>query len=99
MGKPTQQGETTMTRTTTPQLILEIMATRSGTTYLAREIGQILSNVYNRGASPKSISKQLLQLTTENPMIKRRQTTNKEKASFNCRFIYKWGLWDEPTET
>jgi len=67
------------------------MATRSGRVFLAREIGQHLDNIYNRQASPKSISKRLLQLTDEYPLLNRRPTDNDEKARYNCRFTYKWG--------
>lgn len=73
------------------------MAARSGTTLLAREIGHILYNVYNRAASPKSISKTLILLDQDHTMLNRRQTTNQEKAAYNCRYIYIHGKFHPET--
>ena len=74
-------------------LIVEVLAARSGTTMLAREIGHHLSTVYDRGISPKAISKRLRTLEDEYPMLNRKATTNREKALYNVRWIYKWGTW------
>lgn len=82
-----------MGRTTVEQLITEILASNSGTTFLAREIGHKLSETYGRQASPKSVSKRLLLLEEDYPMINRRPTTNREKAHYNCRYIYTWGTF------
>lgn len=87
-----------MGRIHTSSLITELMAARSGTAYLAREIAQILSTTYRRDASPKSISKTLILLEEDHEMMKRRETTNKEKALYNCRFLYKWGTFDRRDE-
>lgn len=80
-------------RADTNTLIAEVMAARSGTTMLAREIGHHLSTVYNRGLSPKAISKRLRTLEDEYPMLNRKATTNQEKALYNVRWIYLWGTW------
>jgi len=87
-----------MPRIQTDSLITELMAARSGITLLAREIGHILHTVYNRPASPKSISKTLILLDQDHTMLNRRQTTNQEKASYNCRYIYKWGHFNENSQ-
>ena len=78
-------------RIPTDDLVLELMAARSGTTYLAREIGYMLRDIYDRGASSKSISKTLILLDEDYPLMSRRETTNKEKSLYNCRYIYLWG--------
>ena len=75
----------------TDELVLEIMAARSGTMLLAREVSQILRTVYNKEASSKSISKSLILLDEDNDFMNRRETTNREKALFNCRYVYLWG--------
>ena len=84
-------------RITTDQLVLELMAARSGTTLLAREVKDILRETYNRGASAKSISKTLILLDEDYPMMNRRETTNPEKALYNCRYIYAWAKFDPET--
>ena len=86
-------------RVETNSLIVEVMATRSGTSMLAREIGHHLSTVYDRGISPKAISKRILSLEDQHPLLIRRATTNEEKALYNCRFIYKWGQWTKEEDT
>ena len=84
-------------RISTDQLVLELMAARSGTTLLAREIKDILRETYSRGASAKSISKTLILLDEDYPMMNRRETTNPEKALYNCRYIYLYGHFDPTT--
>ena len=86
-----------MPRIQTSSLITELLAARSGTAYLAREIAQILRNTYSRSASPKSISKTLILLEEDQTWIKRRETTNAEKAAYNCRYIYGWLKWNPET--
>lgn len=86
-----------MPRIATSSLITELMAARSGTAYLAREIGQILRRTYRRDASPKSISKTLILLEEDHELMKRRETTNAEKALYNCRYIYLHGHFDPET--
>ena len=81
----------------TDELVLEIMAARSGTMLLAREVSQILRSVYNKEASSKSISKSLILLDEDNDFMNRRETTNKEKALYNCRYVYAWGIFDPTT--
>ena len=73
------------------------MAARSGSMYLAREIGYMLRDIYDRGASSKSISKTLILLDEDYPMMNRRETTNKEKGLYNCRYIYMYGYFDPET--
>ncbi|GAG49131.1 unnamed protein product [marine sediment metagenome] len=82
-------------RASTDDLIVEVLAARSGTTMLAREIGHHLSTVYDRGISPKAISKRLRTLEDEYPLLNRKATTNKEKALYNVRWIYLWGYWSK----
>ena len=77
-------------RVTINDLIVELMAARSGTSLLAREIGHHLSHVYKRGLSSKAISKRIIILEDDYPLLNRRPTTNEEKARYNCRFIYGW---------
>jgi len=86
-----------MPRIPTDQLITELMAVRSGTTLLAREVASTLNQVYKRQASPKSISKTLILLDEDHEMLNRRQTTNQEKALYNCRYIYVYGYFDPET--
>ena len=86
-------------RVTTNNLIVEVMAARSGTSLLAREIGHHLSTVYNRGISPKAISKRILALEDDYPLLRRRPTTNDEKARYNCRYMYLWGNWTNKENT
>jgi len=86
-----------MTRVTTDRLILEVMATRSGTTFIAREIKELLRQTYDRGVSAKSVSKNLILLNEEHPMMSRRETTNQEKGLYNCRYIYAWANFDPKT--
>ena len=86
-----------MPRIPTSSLITELMAARSGTAYLAREIAYILRDTYQRGASPKSISKTLILLEEDHEMMKRRETTNAEKALYNTRYIYGWANFDPET--
>jgi len=81
----------------TDQLVLEIMAARSGTILLAREVSQILRTVYDKEASSKSISKSLVLLDEDHDFMNRRETTNREKALYNCRYIYAWGIFDPKT--
>jgi len=81
----------------TDELVLEIMAARSGTMLLAREVSQILRSVYNKEASSKSISKSLILLDEDNDFMNRRETTNKEKALYNCRYVYLFGYFDPIT--
>lgn len=84
-----------MPRVPTRLLITELMAARSGTALLAREVARILKDTYNRDTSPKSASKTLILLDEDHPMLNRRETTNKEKALYNCRYIYKWGNFEQ----
>jgi len=73
------------------------MAARSGTILLAREVQDILRTTYDRGASAKSISKTLILLDEDHDLMNRRETTNKEKALFNCRYMYLFGYFDPTT--
>ena len=84
-------------RIPTDQLVLELMAARSGTILLAREVQDILRTTYDRGASAKSISKTLILLDEDHDLMNRRETTNKEKALYNCRFVYLFGYFDPTT--
>jgi len=84
-----------MPRIPTSQLIAETMITRSGTTLLAREVAHTLRTTYNRQTSVKSISKTLLRLEDQYPLLNRRPTTNQEKARYNTRYIYLWGHFNE----
>jgi len=81
----------------TDDLVLEIMAARSGTMLLAREVSQILRTVYNKEASSKSISKSLILLDEDHEFMSRRETTNREKALYNCRYVYLWGNFSPTT--
>jgi len=92
---PNPRDDPQMPRITTATLITELLAARSGTIYLAREIAHILRNTYQRSASPKSISKTLILLEEDQPMVQRRKTTNKEKALYNTKFIYGHINFDE----
>ena len=69
------------------------MSARSGTEYIAREVGFMINRVYGRTASNKSISQMMIRLDDEHPMLNRRDTTDKEKALYNCRKVYAWALF------
>ena len=84
-------------RIPTNKLILEAMAARSGTALVAREVKHILRETYGRGASAKSVSKSLLVLEDEHPMVNRRETTSREKGLFNCRYLYLYGFFNPDT--
>ena len=81
-------------RVETNDLILEALAIRSGTMLIAREVKDILRDHYSRGVSAKSVSKSLILLDDEYPMVNRRATTSSEKALFNCRYMYLYGFFN-----
>jgi len=83
-----------MGRVTTDDLITELMVARSGEALLAREVSSILKFTYNREASPKSVSKSLILLDEDYDMLNRRETSNAEKAMYNCRYIYAWAKFN-----
>jgi len=84
-------------RLTNDELVLEAAAARSGVTLLAREISQILREVYNRELSPKSVSKSMAYLCTVNDFVNSRRATGREKSLYNCKMIYLFGFFDPKT--
>jgi len=84
-------------RPTNDQLVLEAATARSGVTLLAREISQVLREVYGRELSPKSVSKSVSYLSTVYDFMSSRRVTAKEKSLYNCKLIYMWGVFDPET--
>jgi hypothetical protein len=81
----------------TSQLVVETLAGRSGVAFIAHEISDLLRSVYNREASPKSVSQSLIVLVEDYDMISKRGTTNHERGLYGCRYIYLWGRFDPKT--
>lgn len=84
-------------RPQTDQLIVEAMAARSGVTFIAHELSDVLRRIYNREASPKSVSQSLIVLNEDYEMLSKRCTTNHERGLYGCRYVYLWGRFNPNT--
>jgi len=72
------------------QFIAEALAARPAEPLVARDISNILANIYNHHVSAKTVSKVIIKIEDLHPEVTRIPHSPSEAALRGCRYSYTW---------